>query len=177
MEWLCCSSGRNLRLSIFFLHCSTVTSSLPPSINFLLLSFSSILLYSPSPSFSTSTPFYTFIFPPPDFVRAPPISSCGNMLRDFGQIWWCSLPTVAFNQLKSYFGDEQRGSCLFFFHELLYNRITQPEGQDSHHGGLRRSSCLKMNFEYCLCWLTDGAWLQLCITSVITCKNVNENWN
>lgn len=36
-----------------------------------------------------------------------------------------SLPAVAFNQWKSYFGDEQRGSC--FFHELLYNRITQPE--------------------------------------------------
>lgn len=80
-------------------------------------------------------PLHTFIFGLPDFLTTPPIWSSGT-LRDFGQIWWCSLPTVAFNQWKSYFGDEQRGSC--FFHELLHNRITQPEGQVPHHRGLHR---------------------------------------
>lgn len=48
-----------------------------------------------------------------------------------------------------------------FFHELLYNRITQPEGQMPHHWGLRRLrwSSLKMNSEYSHCWLTGCAWL------------------
>lgn len=109
---------------------------------------------------SLSSLLHTFIFPPPDFLRTPPIWSSGNTVRDYGQIWWCSLPTVAFNQSKSYFGDEQRGSC--FFHELLYNRITQPEGQVPHHRGLHRlrwSSCLKMSFEYCVAQLAGCAVL------------------
>lgn len=84
-----------------------------------------------------------------DFLRALLIWSRGNMLRDIGKICWCSLPTLAVNQWKSYFGDEQRGSC--FFHELLYNGITQQEGQRPHHGGLRRfkwSNCFGINSEY-----------------------------
>lgn len=56
--------------------------------------------------------------------------------RDFGQIRWRSPPTLAFNQWKSYFGEE-RGSC--FFHELHRNRITQPEGQVPHDGGSGKS--------------------------------------
>lgn len=131
--------------------------SLPFSSASSFLSFSIPLYIHPLPS---CPPLYTLIFPLPDFLRAPPIWSSGNTLRDFGQIWWRSLATVAFNQSKSYFGDEQRGSC--FFHELLYNRITQPEGQVPHHRGLYRlrwSSCLKMNFEYCLRRLAGCAQL------------------
>lgn len=123
-------------------------------------SFSIPLYIHPPPPLLPPLALCTFIFPLPDFLTTPPVRSSGNTLRDFGQIWWRSLPTVALNQSKSYFGDEQRGSC--FFHELLYNRIIQPEGQVPHHRGLHRlmwSSCLKMNFECCLRRLAGCAQL------------------
>lgn len=148
---------KSLRLPFFSIYNPpfAVIPSPPPSITLLLLSFPIVLLsflllsVSIHPSFHSQT-----------FSEVLPIWSSGNTLRDFGQIWWCSLPTVAFNQSKSYFGDEQGGSC--FFHELLYNRITQPEGQVPHHQGLHRSrwsSYLKMSFEYCLRWLAGCALL------------------
>lgn len=101
----------------------------PPPFHLSPLHSASILLLTLSVAMHLSSYSQTFL-------GTPPVWSSGNMLSDFGQIWWCSLPPVAFNQLKSYFGDEQRGSC--FFHELHYNRITQPEGQVPHHWGLHR---------------------------------------
>lgn len=118
-------------------------------LSILLCLLLSIFLHSnihPSSSLLSPSPYIHL----PTFSELQPFGAGGgNTPRDFGQIWWCSFPTVAFNQSKSYFGDEQRGSC--FFHELLYNGITQPEGQVPHHRGLDRlrwSSYLKMNFEY-----------------------------
>lgn len=92
---------------------------------------------SPSclPSVSSLLSFYTqlytpplciFIFRLPTFTQLRPVWSSDTWGVGWGgQIRCLSLPAVAFNQWKSDFGDEQRGS--WFFHELLHNRITQPE--------------------------------------------------
>lgn len=152
MEWLCCRSGRNLWVSLFF---SILTPSFPPSITLLL---SPQHYYTVPLPLSKSPLLYTFIFPPPDFLRTPPISvaTCWETLVKSDDAPFQQWHLINGNLISGMSREE-----VVFFHELLYNRITQPEGQVSHHRGLRRLrwSSLKMNFEYCPCWLTGCAWL------------------
>lgn len=87
------------------IHHPPACSLSPPSYCFALSSTSAHLLNPPSVHLSSD--YLTF-------TQLRPVWSSDTWGgAGIGWIRRLSLPTVAFNQWKSYFGDEQRGSCCF----------------------------------------------------------------